>query len=335
MSQNPVNVGVIGVGSFGQHHARIYAQHPDAILMGVLDRSSERAREVAQRHGCQQFSDLDTLLDTVDAVSLVTPAIHHADIALQCMKRGVHVLVEKPIATTVDEAARCVALAADRKCIYQVGHLERFNSALCAVWKMISNPYVIDCHRMGGFSGRCADVDVVLDLMIHDLDIILWLAGSEVENVQASGMRVQSSSLDIAHARIVFRNGCVANVSASRVSDTKIRTMTIAQPKQVLLVNHASGVVRVCPSPSLTSSPEEPSIYEVTGHDEEPLVRELDAFLSCINHNTTPLVSGHDGLAALQLAHHVIDEIQSSSSQRGGIPSDPCTSIVLEPASNS
>ncbi len=184
MSQNVVNVGVIGVGSFGQHHARIYAQHSEATLVGVLDRSPERTRDIAQRHGCGQFSDLDTLLTAVDAVSLVTPAVHHAEIAKQCLERGVHVLVEKPIATSVDEARRCVALAEDQKCIYQIGHLERFNSALVAVQDLINSPYYIDSHRLSGFPGRGADVDVVLDLMIHDLDIILWLVGSEVEDVR-------------------------------------------------------------------------------------------------------------------------------------------------------
>ncbi|HHZ83220.1 MAG TPA: Gfo/Idh/MocA family oxidoreductase [Nitrospirales bacterium] len=311
MSTNVVNVGVVGVGSFGQHHARIYTQHSEATLVGVLDRSPERTRDIAQRHGCEQFSDLDALLTVVDAVSIATPAAHHAKIATQCLERGVHVLVEKPIAISVDEARRCVALAADQKCIYQIGHLERFNSAMVAVQDLITVPHFIDSHRWSGFSGRSADVDVVLDLMIHDLDILLWLVGSEVEDVRASGVRVQSSSLDIATARIVFRNGCVANVSASRVSDEKVRTMTIAQPENVLILNHASGTVRVYPSLAQSELNEEQQVHEVTGHDDEPLWRELDSFLRCIQENTAPPVSGHDGLAALQLAHHVVAEIQS------------------------
>ena len=331
MSQNVVNVGVIGVGSFGQHHARIYAQHSEATLVGVLDLSSDRAHDIAQRHGCGQFSDLDTLLTAVDAVSIVTPAVHHAEIAKQCLERGVHVLVEKPIATTVDEARRCIALADDQKCIYQIGHLERFNSALVAVQDMITLPYFIDSHRLSGFSGRSADVDVVLDLMIHDLDILLWLVGSEVGDVHASGVCVQSSSLDIANARIVFRNGCVANLSVSRVSDEKVRTMTIAQPENVLLVNHASGTVRVYPSLARTQTNEERPLREVAAHDDEPLWRELDSFLKCIQQNTTPLVSSHDGLAALQLAHHVVTEIQSRSPPEIDTPSDLLPPIAREP----
>lgn len=331
MSQNVVKVGVVGVGSFGQHHARIYAQHSEARLVGVLDLSSDRARDIAQRHGCGQFSDLDTLLAAVDAVSLATPAAHHADFAKRCLERGVHVLVEKPIATTIDEARRCVELAEDRKLIYQIGHLERFNPALVAVRDMITTPYFIDSHRLSGFPGRGVDVDVVLDLMIHDLDLLLWFVGSEVEEVRASGVRVQSSSLDIANARIVFRNGCVANLSASRVSNIKVRTMTIAQPENVLLVNHASGTVRVYPSLARTQSNEERPVHEVAGHDDEPLWRELDAFLKCIQQSTTPLVSGHAGLVALQLAHHVITEIQSRSPQEIDIPSDLLTPIAREP----
>lgn len=331
MSQGVVNVGVIGVGSFGQHHARIYAQHSEATLVGVLDRSSERAHEIAQRHCCGQFSDLDTLLAAVDAVSLVTPAVHHAEIAKQCFERGVHVLVEKPIATTVEEARHCVELAADRKLIYQIGHLERFNPALVAVQDMITTPYYIDSHRLSGFPGRGADVDVVLDLMIHDLDILLWFVGSEVEDIQASGVRVQSSSLDIANVRIAFRNGCVATLSASRVSDTKVRTMMIAQPENVLLVNHASGTVRVYPRLERAQSNEERPFHEVAGHDDEPLWRELDSFLRCIQQNTTPLISGHAGLAALQLAHRVITEIQSCSPQEIDTPSGPLTAMVSEP----
>ncbi len=330
MSQNVVNVGVIGVGSFGQHHARIYAQHPEATLVGVSDLSSDRARDIAHLHGCRQFLDIDSLLTEVDAVSIATPAVDHADIAIHCFERGVHVLVEKPIARTLDDARRCVDLAEAKKLMYQIGHLERFNPALLAVQNMITTPYYIDIHRLSGFPGRGADVDVVLDLMIHDLDLLLWFVGSEVESVRASGVCVQSSSLDIANARIVFCNGCIATVSTSRVSPEKVRTMMIAQPENVLLVNHASGSVRVYPSRERMQVNEKSPVQEVVGHDDEPLWRELDSFLTCIQQNTTPLVSGRDGLAALQLAHHVVRDIQSRYPQEIALPSDLLTPIAAE-----
>ena len=326
-----MNVGVIGVGSFGQHHARIYAQHSAARLVGVLDPFPGRASDIAQHYECEKFSDLDTLLTAVDAVSLVVPAVQHAEITKQCLERGVHVLVEKPIAATVEDGRHCVALAENRKCVYQVGHLERFNSALVALHDMITAPYFIDSHHLSVFSGRSVDVDVVLDLMIHDLDLLLWLVGSEVEDVQASGVSVRSSSLDIANARIVFRNGCVANVSASRVSSENVRTMTIAQPENVLLANLASGTVCVYPPLEQMRSDKECPGHEFAGHSDEPLWRELDSFLGCIQQGTAPLVSGHDGLAALKLAHHVLETIRSRFSQEGDTLSDPLTASVSEP----
>ncbi len=331
MTQQVVKVGVIGVGSFGQHHARIYAEHSDAVLVGVLDQSIDRAHEIAQRHGCGEFSELEPLLAAVDAVSLATPAVNHAEIAMQCLDLGIHVLVEKPIATTVDDARRCVELAERRNCIYQVGHLERFNSALVEIQRMITTPYFIDCHRLSGFPGRGADVDVVLDVMIHDLDILLWLVGSEVETVQASGVTVQSSGLDIANSRITFCNGCVAHVAASRVSDDKIRTMTIAQPENVLLVNHASGTVRVYSSLQSVQANDERLVHTVVGHDEEPLWKELDSFLGCIQNSISPLVSGQDGLAALQLAHRIKAEIHTPSAHMEQTSSHPRTATVGEP----
>ena len=314
---------MIGVGSFGRHHARIYAHHPDATLVGVWDSSPERVREVGRRYGCDEFSGLDALLAAVDAVSVVTPAASHAEIAMQCLDRGVHVLVEKPIATTVDGARRCVALAENRKCVFQVGHLERFNSAVVAVQKTITTPYFIDSYRLSPFPDRSLDVDVVLDLMIHDLDILLWLVESEVEELQASGVRVRSSQLDVANARIVFRNGCIANVSSSRVSEAKVRVMTLAQPESVLHINHATGTVHVYPRMRQAGSSEKHLVSDLTGHDNEPLWRELDSFLRCVRQRTSPLVSGHDGLAALQLAQHVVTAIHSVSPEDRIISSTP------------
>tara|TARA_B100000315_G_scaffold259079_1_gene313512 strand:- start:1160 stop:2188 length:1029 start_codon:yes stop_codon:yes gene_type:complete len=331
MSQNVVNVGVVGVGSFGQHHARIYAEHSVARLVGVFDSSVERAREIAQRYECGQFSDLGSLLAAVDAVSLVIPAVDHAKIAKQCLEHGVHVLVEKPIATIVEDGKQCVALAEERRCVYQVGHLERFNAALLSLKDMITAPYFIDSHRFSEFSGRSMDVDVVLDLMIHDLDLLLWLVGSEVENVYASGVSVRSSSLDIANARIVFCNGCVANVSANRVSSERVRNMTIAQPENVFLVNLALGTVCVYSNLAQMKSDKERFMHEFMGHDDEPLRRELDSFLGCIQQDTEPLVSGRDGLAALQLAHRVLDEIHSHARHEAGTLPSPLASSVNMP----
>ena len=314
---------MIGVGSFGQHHARIYAQHSKATLVGVVDQIPERAREIALLYGCEQFLDLSTLLASVDAVSIATPAIYHAEITKQCFERGVHVLVEKPIAATVDEAKHCIDIAEKQNLIYQIGHLERFNGGLIDVPNMITTPMFIDSYRLSKFSDRNTDVDVVLDLMIHDLDILLWLIKCDIIEVQAVGASVWSSSLDLANARIIFCNGCVANLSVSRVSDAKVRTMTIAQPDSVLLVNYELGTVGIFSGLQRTQTDKTHPVHEMIKHEGEPLCREIDSFLTCIQQNRPPLVSGREGLAALQLAHRVITTIQSYSPQSIRTLSEP------------
>ena len=307
-----MNIGVIGLGSFGQQHVRVYAEHPDVNFLGVWDISSARVHEVGTRHDCEKFENLPDLLCKVDAVSIVTPAVNHAEIAMKSFDRGVHVLVEKPIATNLDDAQKCIEYAEKNKCIFQVGHLERFNAASVAAEKVISSPYFMDATRLTPYPNRNIDVDVVLDIMIHDLDIILRYAKSEIKDLKASGAFVRSSCLDVATARIVFENGCVANVSASRVSDTKLRSMVVAQPETSLYINYVTGRLHVYPVGQYQKSSGNVEPYDLIGHEDEPLFRELDAFIQSIKQNTLPLVSGRDGLDALNLAQRIADKIYSS-----------------------
>ena len=233
----PFRAGVIGVGHLGQHHARLYASLPGARLVGVADQSVERAQTVADRHGVRVFRTADELLPHVDVVSVAVPTSGHYAVAKACLQAGKHVLVEKPIAVTPGEAQELVQLAKQRGCCLQVGHSERFNPVMALMRPHIGRPVFIECHRLSSFSERGTDVDVVLDLMIHDLDLVLSLNPGPVEEVRAAGVAVLSSSIDIANARIQFRSGCVANLTSSRVSTNKMRRLRLFQRDNYLSID--------------------------------------------------------------------------------------------------
>src|SRR5512136_2751668 len=233
-----VRVGVVGVGALGQHHARVYASLPGASLVGVVDTFPGRAEEIAGPLGTKVFSRHEELFGKIDAVSIATPTILHAEIGEQFLKQGIHVLVEKPIAHTMEAADRLILAARESGRMLQVGHLERFNPAVIELRKMVTKPRFFEAHRMGLFSPRSLDIDVILDLMIHDLDIISLLVGHPPARVDAVGIAILSQRIDIANARIHFTNGCVANITASRVSMEKVRKLRLFQANQYISLDY-------------------------------------------------------------------------------------------------
>ncbi|MEK6617621.1 MAG: Gfo/Idh/MocA family oxidoreductase [Nitrospirota bacterium] len=304
-----IRVGVIGVGHLGQHHARLYASLPGAVLVGVADNNPDRARLIAKRHGASAYGDPAALLGQVDAVSIAVPTSSHHAVVKASLEAGVHVLVEKPIAVTSAEAHELVELARTGGRVLQIGHIERFNPAIQAVRPHIGNPAFIECHRLSPFGERGTDVDVVLDLMIHDLDMVLSFHPGPVEEVRAAGVPVLSSNIDIANARIVFSSGCVANLTASRVSTTRMRKLRLFQRDAYVSVDYQTRQGMICRRVIGRSERPEIEVEQVRGGDEEPLKLQLEAFLRAVVTGTPPPVSGEDGAAALDLAHQVLDAI--------------------------
>ena len=313
-----LRVGVIGVGHLGQHHARLYAGLSGAALEGVADTDPDRARSVAERYGPTVYPDAASLLAKVDAVSVAVPTTAHHVVVKRCLEAGVHVLVEKPIAVTEEEARDLVDLARDKGRVLQVGHIERFNPAIRAVRKHITTPGFIESHRLSPFGERGTDVDVVLDLMIHDLDMVLSFAPGPVEDIRAAGVPVLSSSVDIANARIAFQSGCVANLTASRVSMTRMRKLRLFQRDAYISVDYQARQGIICRRrigrggrPEIESEP-------VQAADDEPLRLQLESFVRAAATGGQPEVSGEDGIAALALAHRVLEAIGAFMRRHGG-----------------
>jgi predicted dehydrogenase len=304
-------VGVIGVGALGQHHARVYAQLAGATLVGVHDRDPERAREVAARHGCRVFEDAEAMAREVDAVSVAVPTEAHHEVSRALLEAGRHVLVEKPITATLQEADDLIARAAARGLRLQVGHVERFNPALDILRDAVARPRFVEAHRLGAFSPRSLDVDVVLDLMIHDLDIVLWLDGSDPVQVDAVGVPVLTSRVDIANARLRFASGLIANLTASRVSAERVRKFRVFAPRTYVSADLAAREARIYRLSEEVDENNRPDIDVQTtrGQEEEPLRRQLAAFVQAVETGSRPVVSGEDGRRALALARTVIDRM--------------------------
>lgn len=329
-----LNVGVIGVGHLGRIHAKLWSEVEDVRLIGVFDEDRERSAAVAQEVGCAAFHDLFKLLEDVDAVSIVTPTFAHYSVAKAALERGVHVLIEKPITTTVREAEELIQIAAERGLNIQVGHIERFNPALLAIEKYLNNPQFFESHRMAQFKPRGTDVPVVLDLMIHDIDVILSLVKSPVHSVDASGVAIVSEELDIANARIKFENGAVANVTASRISVNPMRKLRIFERDGYIsldfaqksadvfrLVDDAEGAIDPATMLKLgdLDQAEIPRaiVYEKpTVRELNPLKHELEIFRDSILQKSTPIVSGRDGLHALHVAELIMASIRDGELKR-------------------
>ena len=307
----PLRVGVIGVGHLGQHHARLYAGMAGTTLVGVMDADPRRAKEIADRHGTAVFDGAGVLLKQVDAVSIAAPTSTHHALAMQCLEAGVHVLVEKPVTVTVAEAQDLVARARARRVVLQVGHIERFNPILLKVRPLIRAPRLVDCRRVSPFTGRSTDVDVVLDVMVHDLDMVLSFQPGAVREVRAVGAKVVSDKIDIARAWLTFDSGCTATLTASRVETGRARELSLIQSDAVISLDYQSrsAVVR-----KLGAGDQ--SVEQIQAGEEEPLKLELDAFLHAVRTGTLPVVSGQDGEAALALADRVLKEIGAGCPSR-------------------
>ena len=313
--QNP-RTAVIGVGSLGQHHARNYAElakEGRGEFVGVCDTNEENARTIAEKNDCAFFTDWRDLLDKVSAVSIVTPTETHSEIACAFLEKGVHVLVEKPIALTLAETDKMIAAAQSTGAKLMVGHLERFNPAMVALRPNVTKPLYFEIHRVSPFPNRSLDVDVVLDVMIHDLDAIQWLVGENVQvsEIRAVGIPVISDKVDAANARIEFENGAVANITASRIGTEKIRKTRFYQTNSYVVLDYATKFASVT---SLAPNAAHPllgiSINRLEIEDIEPLRAEILAFLDCIERDDAPPINAHDGRRALALALGVLEKIE-------------------------
>jgi len=321
-AQNPISVAVVGVGVFGRNHARVYKeleqQGESVRLLGVVDPDLNRADAVASEFGCKGFGSVQQMLTThseLQAASVAAPTLHHLSVAGELMKAGVDVLIEKPLAATLAEAEQLVALAAKHKRIAQVGHLERFNPAVRATVPLLTQPMFFEVHRLSVFTPRSLDVDVVLDLMIHDLDIVLAFAKSPVKEVRAVGLPILSGKVDIANVRLEFESGCIANFTASRVSTERVRKLRFFQPRQYVSLDYGRQEVLVF-TVGQDGASATPSVNPQIGvtkppvASEEPLHAELKSFLRAVRERSTPVVPLEDGRRALALALEIVAAIR-------------------------
>jgi predicted dehydrogenase len=311
MNQAPgTRVAVIGVGHLGRHHARILGALPGVELAAVVDTNRPRAEEIAAANGTRAVFDAREVLGQVDAVTIAVPTEIHAGIARPFLEHGTPVLVEKPIARTLAEADAMIAAAERRGVVLAVGHTERFNPAVAAARAELTNPRFIEVHRLGTFPERSLDIDVVFDLMIHDLDIVLSLVNADVDAIEAVGVPVLTGRVDIANARVRFANGCIANLTASRISRDRVRKIRFFQPASYVSIDYAAQKVerwRLVPGgpgamPTIDGG-------ELAVPNEEPLKRELADFVDAVVSRRAPLVSGRDGRRALALAAAITDKM--------------------------
>jgi predicted dehydrogenase len=308
-----VRVAVIGVGHLGKHHARILSQLPGVELVGVADVNHERARAIAAEYRATPFADWRALLTAVDAVTIAAPTAAHLEIAEAFLDRRVHVLVEKPMTPTTADADRLLKLAAAREAVLAVGHTERFNPAVVRVKPLVHEPRFIEVHRLGTFPERSLDIDVVFDLMIHDLDIVLDIVGGEVTDIEAVGVPVLTPRIDIANVRLRFASGCIANLTASRISRERVRKIRFFQRDAYISIDYAAQEVEM-----FRLVPREGRMPDIEGgkldvQREEPLKCELEDFVAAIADRRPPTVTGDQGRAALALAERVVERMEMTA----------------------
>lgn len=320
---------MVGVGAFGRNHARVYQQLQQAgrvRLVGVVDAESGRADAVAREFGCKSFGSVEQMLTThseVQAASVAVPTVKHLAVARVLMEAGVDVLIEKPVASTIAEAAEIGSLAQKHNRVVQVGHLERFNPAVRATLPLITKPMFFEVHRLSEFSPRALDVDVVLDLMIHDLDIVLTFVHSPVREIRAVGLPILSGKVDIANVRLEFESGCVANFTASRVSTERVRKLRFFQPGQYISIDYGRQDVLVFSVGGAAVASAKPSVNPqihvskpaITA--EEPLLAEIKAFLKAVGDRSRPVVSLEEGRRALEVALAILAEIKKHAGRIG------------------
>ena len=313
-----IRVGVIGVGSLGQHHARHFSENPRCELIGVVDLNESAANRVAKNCHTQSFSDFKKLLGQVDAVSIVVPTVGHFEVASFFLNHGVHVLVEKPITNSVEDARALIDLARANNLVLQVGHIERFNAAIRKLRDVLDTPRFIECHRLGPYDPRVKDVGVVLDLMIHDLDILHGIVRSPIVSIEATGAPILSRREDIANARITFENGCIANLTASRVTPSKKRKIRIFQDDAYIAIDYDRQSMEIYRRVELPQTKDNTQRFEIVRKRlrvklEDKMQLEIDHFLECVQSGARPLVDGEAGALALEAAVQISEQIYERS----------------------
>jgi len=308
-----IRAGVIGVGYLGQFHAQKYSIIKDVELVGVADIDEKRGQEIAEEYDCRYFFDYQELLQNVDAVSIAVPTSMHHAVASDCIKCGVDILLEKPMTVSLEEADDLIRLAEANNIVFQVGHLERFNPAVLAMKPSLTTPVFIESNRISTFKSRGVDVDVVLDLMIHDIDIILTIIDSPLKTIHTVGAPVVTSTTDIANARLIFENGATANITVSRISMTNIRKMRIFQPGSYINVDFANKkvmTIQLCDELLESGMPKQDiDIKSFKGADA--LLTEIEHFIHHVRHRTKPDVTGTEGRRALEVVLMVMEQIRS------------------------
>lgn len=315
-SSSALRTAVVGVGYLGRFHAQKYAQLPGSQLVAVVDANLEAAEKVAAELGVPALTDYRELYGRVDAVSLVVPTPLHHRIGRDLLEQDIHLLVEKPIATTVEEARELIDIAKQKGCVLQVGHLERFNPAIIAAVERLKTPRFVESHRLAPFKQRGSDVSVVLDLMIHDIDLIQELVGRPIVHIDAIGSSVFSGEIDIVNARLRFEGGCVANTTASRISLKQERKIRIFQDDAYLSVDMQQKILTVIRKKDAApvESPAQVSIEEENFDQGDALLAEIEAFLKAVRERSTPIVTGEDGLRALETAMKITALVQPKAS---------------------
>jgi predicted dehydrogenase len=305
-----IRAGVIGVGYLGQFHAEKYTGLPNVELIGIVESDQARGEQIARKLNTEAFADPSRLLGNVDAVSIVVPTVLHHTIAKQFLDAGVHVLLEKPITVSLEQADELIALASRKKVVLQIGHIERFNPAITVIQPLLRSPGYLQAERSAPFTVRCTDVNVVLDLMIHDLDIVTDLAGSVPLKVSSAGSSIITREIDAATARIIFANGCVADVMASRISDEKKRSLRIFDGDTLYTADYQTQKTFV--SRRGPGTVPEFVTVEISTERRDTLLEEIKAFIACIESKSRPIVSGTEGRNALALARLITDSIENS-----------------------
>ena len=306
MSAEKLRIAVVGAGAFGKNHLRVVRESEVAELAGVFDIDAGKRAAAAAEAGCPDLRSLDEVRSAAAAVIVAAPTTAHCTIACALMQAGLDVLVEKPIAASVSEAQRMVDTSLARGRVLQVGHLERFNPAVAAAEKVLTMPLFFEVHRLSVFSPRSLDVDVVMDLMIHDLEIVLAMTGQLPTEVRAAGICVLSPKVDIANVRLAFPNGCIANLTASRVSTERVRKLRLFQPSQYVSIDYSKQDLLVIS----VDEKRQVRILPQNVVKQEPLKAQLEAFVECVRTRATPKVSGGEGLRALEVAESILDKIK-------------------------
>ena len=302
-----IRVGVVGVGHLGAIHAKDYSKLDNVELVGVCDCNIERALEIGKRYGAKSFADYEDMYDKVDAVSIAVPTSMHYNIARDFLNNNIHVLIEKPVTKTLSEVDELIDIAVKNNLIIQVGHIERFNSAVLALEPYLKKPKFIECQRLGPFHKRVTDVGVVLDLMIHDIDIVLGLIEQNVANIEAVGLSTISDYEDIANVRLTFEDGTIADITASRVTQDVVRKIRIFQEESYISLDYLNQEVAIFRKKADKILKEKIKVKK-----REPLKKELESFIECVRTGKKPIVSGVEGRRALRVALEIIEKIKST-----------------------